>query len=134
MQGITNSSTSEDLSGEITALDNRVTALEQDANGDVKAFLHDFNFICNDVNLDADTNVEYPYCDTITFAGIDPDENHIIVANVFFNGADAVSGNFAPFVSVLATGGVRTFTVYSKTEMQTTHSAKVLLSKIRLGS
>lgn len=134
MQGITNSSNSEELSGEITALDNRVTALEQAANGDVKAFLHDFNFICNDANLDTDTNAEYPYCDTITFTSVDPDANHTIVANVFFNGADAVSGNFAPFVSVSTEGAVRSFTVYSKTEMQTTHSAKVLLSKIRLGS
>jgi len=134
MQGITNSSNSEELSGEITALDNRVTALEQDANGDVKAFLHDFNFICNDANLDADTNVEYPYCDTLTFEDIHPDANHTIVANVFFNGADAVSGNFAPFVSVNTEGNARTYTVYSKTEMQTTHSAKVILSKVRLGS
>ena len=129
------SSTSETVSqqGEaISGLDGRVTTLENNANGDMRGFTHLLGVLCNLPTADSDIASVYPYMARIFTDHLTP-QNHDTIAYVMFSPADAVSGNFAPFVTYESAGyGYEGYViVYSKVEMTETHYAKVALVDIR---
>ena len=118
------------LTETVGGLNTRVTAIETDmTNGDVRAFMHNFNFRCNKATTDSDVASLYPYKDDIAFDEFYDVDGYEIAATVYFSAADALSGNFAPLVKVDAASQL--FTIYSKTEMTETHSAHIVLAKLR---
>lgn len=118
------------LTETVGGLNTRLTTLETSmTNGDVRAFIHNFNFICNEATTDPDISSVYPYKDDIAFDEFYNVDGYEITATVYFSAVDALSGNFAPLVKVDA--DTQLFTIYSKTEMTETHSAHIVLSKLR---
>ena len=114
---------------DVSGLDDRITMLETNA---VKGFTQLLGFICNITTTDSDISSLYPYMARVSVSHLTP-QNHDTIAYVMFSPADAVSGNFAPFVTYenIGTGADGYVTVYSKVEMTETHYAKIALADIR---
>ena len=114
---------------DVSSLDSRIANLESDS---VIGITQLFGFICNITTTDPDISSLYPYMARVSISHLTA-QNHDTIAYVMFSPADAVSGNFAPFVTYenASTGADGYVTIYSKVEMTETHYAKIALADIR---